>query len=148
MRRTSRYFFIGMTLAIVYALIFFSVSFLINAGSNQLSTIYVAQVNGQPSFSNPGQEAFWNNVQSHVVPLIEANSYPGSPSGGTSTVTVKMAWENVTGTAQLLVLMTFANAGSTANWVGNQPVPIVNNTSYNNAGHLTKLNDHQNETEL
>ncbi|MHB1908719.1 MAG: DOMON domain-containing protein [Nitrososphaerales archaeon] len=139
MRRTSRYFFIGMTLAIVYALIFFSVSFLINAGSNQLSTIYVPQVKGQPSFSNPGQEAFWNTVQAHVVPLIEANSYPGSPAGGTSTVTVKMAWENVTGTAQLLVLMTFANAGSSANWVGNQPVPIVNNTSYNNVGHYTKM---------
>ncbi|MDH2899488.1 MAG: hypothetical protein PXY39_00795 [archaeon] len=135
MRRTTKYFFVGMTLAISYAIIFLSVSFLINAGSAQLSTIYVAKVNGAPNFVNgPGSESFWNTVQAHPIPLEQTVEYPGSPAGFTSSVTVKMAWTDSTGTPELMILMTFPNDGSGANWNGNQPVPIVNSTIQNYAG--------------
>jgi hypothetical protein len=131
MRRTTKYFFVGMTLAVSYAIIFFSVSFLINTGSAQLSTIYVPKVNGAPNFATPngpGSEPFWSTVQAHPVPLEQTVEYPGSPAGYTSSVTVKMAWANVSGTSELIILMMFANDGSGANWNGNQPVPIVNST--------------------
>ena len=135
MRRTTKYFFVGMTLAISYAIIFLSVSFLINSGSAQLSTIYVAKVNGTPNFvTGPGSESFWNTVQAHPIPLEQTVEYPGSPAGYTSSVTVKMAWTDSTGTPELLILMTFPNDGSGANWNGNQPVPIVNSTIQNYKG--------------
>lgn len=138
MRRTTRYFFVGMSLVIIYALVFFSVSFLINVGSNQISTIYVAQVNGAPNLTNPGSEPFWSKLQTYTVPLIEANSYPGSPSGYTDTVQVQMAWTNVTGTADLLVKMTFANycpsyiSSCGPSYGSSVSTPVVNNTSYPN----------------
>jgi hypothetical protein len=137
MRRTTKYFFVGMTLAIGYAIIFLSVSFLINSGSAQLSTIYVPKVNGVPNFSGPGgvgSESFWNTVQAHPIPLEQSVPYPGSPAGYTNTVTVKMAWTDSSGTPELMILMTFPNAGSGANWNGNQPVPIVNSTLQNYKG--------------
>lgn len=136
MRRTSKYFFVGMTLVIIYALVFFSVSFLINAGSNQINTIYVAQVNGTPNLANPGTEKFWSGLQTYTIPMIEANSYPGSPSGYTNTVQVQMAWANVNSTAELMVKMTFANycpsyiSPCAPSYGSSVKIPVVNNTSY------------------
>jgi hypothetical protein len=138
MRRTTKYFFVGMSLVIAYAIIFLSVSFLINAGSAQLSTIYVMKVNGTPNFSagpsGPGSESFWSTVQAHPVPLEQTVEFPGSPAGYTSSITVKLAWTNATGIPELLILMTFPNVGSGANWNGNQPIPIVNSTIQNYVG--------------
>ncbi len=146
MRRTTKYFFVGMTLAIVYALVFLSVSFLINAGSNQINTIYVAKVNGAPDFANPGGESYWSGLQTYTIPMIESNAYPGSPAGHTDTVQVQMAWTNVSGTAELLIKMTFANycpsyiSPCGPSWGTNVPkgIPVVNNTSYPN-GQLAQM---------
>jgi hypothetical protein len=144
MRRTTKYFFVGMSLAIIYALLFLSVSFLLNSGSNQINTIYVAQVNGTPNMASPGTESFWGSVQTYTIPLIQANAYPGSPAGYTNTVQVQMAWTKATGTPELLLKMTFANYcpsyitpcgpsyGSSVN------IPVVNNTSYPN-GQLSPM---------
>jgi hypothetical protein len=131
MKRTTKYFFTGMTLAIGYAIIFLTVSFLINSGSAQLNTIYVPKVSGTPNFSapgGPGSESFWSNVQAHTIPLEQSVPYPGSPSGFTDSVIVKMAWTNSTGIPEIMIVMTFDNVGSGANWNGNQPIPIVNST--------------------
>jgi hypothetical protein len=146
MRRTSKYFWVGLTLVAIYALVFFSVSFLINSGSNQINTMYVAKVNSGPNFANPGGESFWSGLTTYTVPMIDANSYPGSPAGHTSTVGVQMAWENVTGNAQLLIRMSFANycpsyiSPCGPSWTTSVPggIPVVNNTSYRN-GQLTTM---------
>ncbi len=132
MRRTSKYFFVGMALVFSYVIIFFGVSFLINAGSQQLNTIYVPEVkNAAPNFAAPGTESFWNSVKAQPVPLEQTVEYPGSPAGFTNSITVKMAWTNSTKTPELMVLLTFPNVGgSTANWNGNVAggIPIVNST--------------------
>jgi hypothetical protein len=131
MRLTTKYFVVGAALVIIFVLVFFSFSYLINAGSNQISEIYVRQVTSAPNLASPGSEAFWNNVPSYSVPLIESIPYP--PAGATSSVEVQMAWTSATSTPELLIKMTFPNAGpaSSIPQLYNPPtkVPMVNDTA-------------------
>jgi len=131
LRRTTKYFFVGMSLVIAYVLLFFTVSFVINAGSASLSTFLVQRVNGSPDFSNPGGEAFWSNVNSMNVPLIDANSYPGTPSGHTDHVNVKMAWtQTSSGTAELLIRMEYPAYGSVSPSPPSLTTPMLNDTTH------------------
>ncbi|MDG6996796.1 MAG: hypothetical protein JRN52_12810 [Nitrososphaerota archaeon] len=131
MRRTTKYFFIGMTLVIAYVLIFFSVSYVINATENQIETIYVPQVNDLPNFSNPGGESFWSSVGTYHIALIQSYSYPGSPSGDTSWVNVQMAWTKAAGIPELMIRMVFPSYGAVSPTAPKSSVPILNDTTYN-----------------
>lgn len=127
MRRTTKYFFVGMGFVAVLALIFFTTSFLINSASNQINTFYAPKVNGVPDFSSPGSESFWTSVPTITVPLIPSSNYP--PSGATGTVAIQIAWTSSTPTPELLVKMKFANYGSSASY--SSPTPFyVNDTAY------------------
>ncbi|MHB8567969.1 MAG: DOMON domain-containing protein [Nitrososphaerales archaeon] len=130
MRRTTKYFFVGVALVISYAVIFFSVSYAINASENQLATLYVPQVNGIPSFQNPGGESFWSGIQATNVPLIDANAYPGTPAGHTDHVSVKMAWSNATGTAELLIRMEFPMYQSVSAISPSMTTPVLNDSTH------------------
>jgi hypothetical protein len=133
MRRTTKYFFIGLTLVVIYVLIFTSLSFVINATQNSIATVYVAQVNTAPDFANPGGESFWSGIQSHHIALIQANSYPGSPSGDTAWVDVQMAWTQAGGTPELMIRMEFPSYGSISPSPPAMSVPVLND-SRNPAG--------------
>ncbi len=131
LRRTTKYFFLGVTIITVLAIIFFSTSYLINVGSDNINTIYVPKVSGVPTFGGaPGQEPFWANVPSYRIPLIQTISYPGSPSGNTGYVQAQMAWTSVNGTYDMVVKLqfpTYQNSGSGA--VPSLSVPILNDTN-------------------
>lgn len=129
MRRTTKYFFIGMTLVVAYVLIFFSLSYAINATENQIQTISVPLVNGTPNFSNPGGESFWSNVGTYHIALIPSNEYPGSPSGHTDWVDVQMAWTKTTGTPELMIRMEFPSFGPISSTAPKLTVPMVNDTA-------------------
>ncbi len=118
-----------MAIVISLALIFFSLSFLINSASNQINTFYVSKVSGVPDFSNPGGEGFWSNVPSTTVPLIPSSNY--APSGATQSVNVQIAWTSATANPELLVKMKFSNYGSGPSYSSPTPV-FVNNTAYPN----------------
>lgn len=129
MQRDSKYFFVGVVFVVFLIIVFFSLSFVINASSDQLSTIYVKQVAGPPDFTNPGGEAFWSSVPSYSVPLIESISYPGSPSGHSGPATIQMAWTS-TPTPELLIRMAFpASPGLTT--PPSLGVPLLNDTTRN-----------------
>ncbi len=129
MRRTSKYFFVGISLVIVYWLIFLSVSYAINGGENQLATIYVTQVSSGPNFQNPGGESFWSSIPATNVPLIAANSYPGTPSGYTDHVSVKMAW-TPSGGGLLMIRMEFPPYKTVSSTPPSLGVPVVNDSSH------------------
>ena len=103
----------------------FTVSYAINAYSAQLSTIYVPKVNGVPNLGNPGSESFWSGVATESVPLIPSSNYP--PSGETNIAHVQMAWTNATGTALLILKITFPNYGSSPSYAG-PSIPELNDT--------------------
>ena len=129
MRLTSKYFYVGVTFVLVLALIFFTVSFLLNVESAQINTFYVKEVNGVPNFSNPGGESFWSSVPTKDVPLIASSNYP--PSGATSNVKVQIAWTSSTPTPDLLIKLVFSNYGSGPSYAS--PLNFyVNNTAYQN----------------
>ncbi|MDG6907928.1 MAG: hypothetical protein JRN20_19340 [Nitrososphaerota archaeon] len=132
MRRTTKYFFVGMTLVIAYVLIFFSVSFVINATQNQIATIYVPHVTGTPNFSNPGGEAFWSSVGTYHIALIQSYSYPGTPSGDTAWVNVQMAWTNTGGTPDLMIRMEFPSYGTVSPTAPKPTTPVLNDSTYHN----------------
>jgi len=127
MRLTTKYFFVGVALVISLALIFFTVSFLINSASNQINTFYVSKISGVPNFANPGGEQFWSGVPTTTVPLIPSSNYP--PSGATPTVSVQIAWTTATSTPELLVKLKFSNYGSGPSFASPTPV-FVNDTAY------------------
>jgi hypothetical protein len=127
MRLTTKYFFVGMAIVALLALIFFSASFLINSASNQINTFYVSKVDGVPNFSNPGGEAFWTSVPTITVPLIPSSNY--APSGATQTVSVQIAWTTATARPELLVKMKFSNYGTGPSYSSPTPV-FVNDTAY------------------
>jgi hypothetical protein len=131
MRRDSKYFALGAAVVIALVIIFFSVSFLANAFSDQLSTIYVKQVSGAPDFLNPGGEGFWSGVLSYSVPLIESISYAGSPSGHTDYVNVQMAWTATTAQPELLIRMAFPSPSDFAAVAPALEVPMLNDTANN-----------------
>ena len=127
MRRTSKYFWVGVTWVAFLFVTMFTLSFVINAYSSELTTIYVPKVNSGPNLGSPGSEGFWANVATESVPLIPSSNYP--PSGETALVKVQMAWTNVTGTPELMVLLTFPNFGSSPSY------------GYGSAGAVPTLND-------
>jgi hypothetical protein len=131
MRRDSKYLFVGTAFVIVLIVVFFSSSFLINAGSDQLATIYVKEVSGGPDFSNPGGESFWPSVPSYMVPMIESISYVGSPSGHTAAATVQMAWTSSTPVPELLIRMEFSAPSGFSATPPALTVPILNDTTHN-----------------
>jgi hypothetical protein len=132
MRRTTRYFFVGMGVVIFLVLVFFTVSFLINSASDESSTFYVQKVTGTLNFANPGGETFWGGVPTINVPLIASSNYP--PSGATSHVSVQIAWSNSTGVAQLFVKLKFQNAaggstyGTSTAYTASSLLPYVNSS--------------------
>ncbi|MGI0091217.1 MAG: hypothetical protein ACREBS_05870 [Nitrososphaerales archaeon] len=127
MHLTTKYFFVGMALVATLAFIFFSASFLINVGSDQINTFYVSKVAGVPNFAAPGSESFWQVVPTVTVPLIASSNYP--PSGATGTVAVQMAWTNATSSPELLIKLKYSNYGSGPSY--SSPLNFyVNNTAY------------------
>src|SRR5579875_2010870 len=134
MRTTTRYFFVGFAMVVVFVLIFFTASFLINVSSDQASTFYVPEVSGTLNFANPGSESFWALVPTKNVPLIASSNYP--PSGMTPNAQVQIAWTNYGGTPQLLVKMKFVNAaggsqfGTSTAYIASPLFPYVNDTAY------------------
>lgn len=136
MRRSSKYFWVGATWIAVLIVSMLTLSFVINAYSDELSTIYVPQVSGAPDLGNPGQEAFWSGVPSESVPLIPASNYP--PSGETNLATVQMAWTDTGGTPELIVKLQFPNFGSTPSYASSVQIPMLNDTG-NPAGRLVQL---------
>lgn len=131
MRRTTKYFVVGVTLVLCYAVIFFSVSFAINAGENQLETLSVTKVSGVANFASPGSEGFWSNIPGTNIPLIDANAYPGTPAGHTDHVTVKMAWSDTTGTPLLFIRMEFPAYGPVSAQAPSLGVPTLNDSTHN-----------------
>ena len=135
MRLTTKYFFVGLTFVLVLALVFFTVSFLLNVESTQINTFYVKEVNGTPNFSNPGGESFWGNVRTVTVPMIASSNYP--PSGATNNVKVQIAWTGSTATPELLIKLVFSNYGSGPSYAS--PVPFyVNNSLANPNGGVSQ----------
>ncbi|MDG7010692.1 MAG: hypothetical protein JRN57_01100 [Nitrososphaerota archaeon] len=137
MRRTSKYFWVGVTWVFILFISMFTVSYAINAYSSQLSTIYVPQVSGTPNLASPGSEPFWSGVSTESVPLIPSSNYP--PSGETTLAKVQMAWANVSGTALLIVKLQFPNFGSSPSY-GSSGIPMLNDTG-NPAGRLFPMYD-------
>ncbi|MDA4124460.1 MAG: hypothetical protein OK438_03310 [Thaumarchaeota archaeon] len=133
MRRDSKYLFVGAVFVVVLIIIFFSVSFLINVGSDQLATVYVKEVSAAPNFNNPGGESFWSSVPSYSVPLIESVSYPGSAAGHTGEATVQMAWTASTPVPELMIRMAFSAPPDFATSPPTLGVPILNDTISNRA---------------
>ena len=133
MRRTSKYFWVGVTWVFILFITMFTVSYTINAYSSQLSTINVPKVNGVANLANPGSESFWNGVSTEAVPLIPSSNYP--PSGETSLAKVQMVWTNTTGTAELIVKLQFPNFGSSPSYGSSVSAPWLNDTG-NPAGRL------------
>lgn len=131
MRRDTKYFAVGTVFLVLLLGVFMSTSYIINVGSDQVSTIYVTRVNGSPNFSNPGSEPFWSSVPTYSVPMIESISYTGSPAGGTTEANVQMAWTDSSGQAELLIRMAFDAPGGFA---ANPPplgIPMLNDTLRN-----------------
>ncbi len=117
-----------MTFVLVLAIVFFTVSFLINVESTQINTFDVKEVSGVPNFSNPGGESFWGSVPTVTVPLIASSNY--SPSGATQDVKVQIAWTSSTSSPELLIKLVFANYGSGPSYAS--PIPFyVNNSLVN-----------------
>ena len=133
MRRTSKYFWVGVTWVFILFITMFTVSYTINAYSSQLSTIYVPKVDGVPNLANPGSEAFWSGIGTESIPLIPSSNYP--PSGETNLAKVQMAWTNATGTAELIVKLQFPNFGSSPSYGSSVTSPMLNDTG-NPAGRL------------
>lgn len=129
MRRDSKYFVVGAILVVVLVAVFFSVSFVTNALSDQLSTVYVKHVDGAPNLAAPGSEAFWSSVPSYNVPLIESISYVGSPSGHTDYVNVQMAWTDPGSGPELMVRMAFPAPSDFAAVAPALGIPMLNDTA-------------------
>lgn len=136
MRRTSKYFWVGVTWVFVLFISMFTVSYVINAYSSQLSTFYVPKVSGVPNLQNPGSEAFWSGVSTESVPLIPSSNYP--PSGETDLAKVQMAWTNATGVPELIVKLQFPNFGSSPSYGSSVGAPMLNDTG-NPAGRLFSM---------
>ena len=126
MRRTSKYFWVGVTWVTILFISMFTVSYAINAYSSQLTTIYVPQVSGTPNLGSPGSEAFWSGVSTESVPLIPSSNYP--PSGETTLAKVQMAWTNATGTPLMVVKLQFPNFGSSPSYASSVASPVLNDT--------------------
>jgi hypothetical protein len=127
-REDSKYLWIGVLFVIFLIVFALSASFIINAFSSQTLNFYVPRVNGAPDFSQPGKEAFWEQVPVTRVDLVPSSNYP--PSGLTDHVDIQMAWTNLTGTPELIVKMVFPNYGGGPSYSWSVPVPVVNNTAY------------------
>lgn len=136
MRRTSKYFWIGVTWVFILFISMFTLSYAINGYSAQLSTIYVPEVNGSANLANPGSEAFWGGISTESIPLIPTSNYP--PSGETNLAQAQVAWTNATGTPQLIVKLVFQNYGSSPSYGSSVSIPVLNDTG-NPAGRLFNL---------
>lgn len=128
MQRRSKYFAVGAVWIAAVVLFAFVSSFLINAASAQVSTIYVAKVNGTPNLTAPGTEQFWSGVATVSAPLIPSSAY--GPAGATSEVKVQMAWTDHTPQPELIVKLTFPNVGSGPSYGSSAAIPMVNLTAY------------------
>jgi hypothetical protein len=136
LRRTSKYFWVGAAWVAILIVVMFSLSFLINVYSAQVSTIYVPEVKGQANLNNPGSEAFWSTVPTEAVPLIPASNYP--PSGETNLAQVQLAWSSAYSVPSLIVKLTFPNYGSSPSYGSSVRVPVLNDTGYP-GGRLTPM---------
>lgn len=128
LRRTSKYFWVGAAWIAILVVLMFSLSFLINVYSAQISTILVTKVDGQPNLASPGSEAFWSSVPQVSVPLIPASNYP--PSGETGQAQVQLAWTDSTTPPVLIIRLQFPNLGNGPSYGSSVPVPVMNDTGY------------------